>query len=453
MIYVHQVNQNVILLHHLIGKCILLLMNALSRSAEEPGQVLEDFGALDNESLKVEITETRKALSQTQARLMKLLAELDRRQAYREDGASSIEEWSSMRLGMTQGHGRSLSGLAKSLERLPALERALATGKVSLDQVEPLARVATREMDEELAEAVEGWSVTQCRRHAKKIAMTKDVQNETKDSKGYLTLGQYLDGSWKIAGHLTAEQGNCLDRALGHLASKAGPDPETQEYEPWGVRMADALVELVGAGFQQHEPATPFVLVHMHAGVLAGMGSSLAAKALGEKGLAPNHGIDISLLGAEIEDFDGDAALVHAEVGRRLACDSRWQAVADDLRAEPFALGQVERSAPQFMRRALKKRDGLCRFPGCDRSRYLHAHHIIHWADGGPTELWNLVLLCNRHHKFLHEKRWRLEGDPREELIFVSPEGKRTSSRPAARVLPSGPAAKEPEDATNVSTG
>jgi len=337
---------------------------------------------------------------------------------------------------------------------LPALGKALATGRASLDQVEPLARVATQDMDEELAEAVEGWSVTQCRRHAKKIAMSKGVQSGSKGSRGYLTLGQYLDGSWKMAGHLTAEQGNCLDRALGQLASKAGPDPETQEYEPWGVRMADALVELVGAGFKEHEAATPFVLVHMHAGVLAGMGSPLAAKSLETgRGTTGCEGTDVSLLGAEIEDFDGDTALVHAEIGRRLACDCFWQAVADDLRAEPFALGRVERSAPQFMRRALKKRDGLCRFPGCDHSRYLHAHHIIHWADGGPTELWNLVLVCNHHHKFLHEKHWTLEGDPREELFFVSPEGKRISSHPAARSLPSSSAAKEETDAAEISSG
>jgi len=53
-------------------------------------------------------------------------------------------------------------------------------------------------------------------------------------------------------------------------------------------------------------------------------------------------------------------------------------------------------------------RDAGCRFPGCGRTRWLQAHHIEHWAHGGPTALPNLILLCQHHHQCVHEGGWRL---------------------------------------------
>src|SRR4029077_8746214 len=63
------------------------------------------------------------------------------------------------------------------------------------------------------------------------------------------------------------------------------------------------------------------------------------------------------------------------------------------------------------MRRAVVLRDGHCRLPGCDRPpAWCDAHHVLHWADGGRTDLCNLILLCRRHHRMLHERGgFRLE--------------------------------------------
>jgi hypothetical protein len=59
------------------------------------------------------------------------------------------------------------------------------------------------------------------------------------------------------------------------------------------------------------------------------------------------------------------------------------------------------------MRRALVLRDKGCAFPGCTTpAAWTHAHHIIHWADGGSTALSNLVLLCPHHHRVLHHTPW-----------------------------------------------
>jgi len=73
---------------------------------------------------------------------------------------------------------------------------------------------------------------------------------------------------------------------------------------------------------------------------------------------------------------------------------------------------------------------GSERFPGCGRAHFLHAHHIVHWADGGPTDPDNLVMLCTTHHRVLHKRHWRILGDPHGPLTFLRPDGRAYDSRP-----------------------
>ena len=72
-------------------------------------------------------------------------------------------------------------------------------------------------------------------------------------------------------------------------------------------------------------------------------------------------------------------------------------------------VGRTRRVVNGSRSRALKARDKGCRFPGCDRpASWTNAHHIVHWARGGTTDLDNLVLLCHRHHWMVHEGGWQL---------------------------------------------
>ena len=82
------------------------------------------------------------------------------------------------------------------------------------------------------------------------------------------------------------------------------------------------------------------------------------------------------------------------------------------------------------LRRALVLRDGGCAFPSCDRPpRWCDSHHVVHWADGGPTALPNLVLMCRRHHRMVHQPGgFRLEvcdGRP----TFKRPDGSMLEDR------------------------
>ena len=92
--------------------------------------------------------------------------------------------------------------------------------------------------------------------------------------------------------------------------------------------------------------------------------------------------------------------------------------LVEDEHGEPLSVGRKSRVVPQAIKRALWARDRGCRFPGCGRRRFVDAHHIEHWADGGPTSLWNLVLLCGHHHRRAHDPRYRTTLTAAGELRF-----------------------------------
>jgi hypothetical protein len=94
---------------------------------------------------------------------------------------------------------------------------------------------------------------------------------------------------------------------------------------------------------------------------------------------------------------------VSAETSRRLACDCGVVPWRESLDGETLDVGRKTRSIPPSIRRALQRRDGGCRFPGCTAHKYVDAHHVVHWADGGETKLDNLVTLCRHHHRAVHE--------------------------------------------------
>jgi hypothetical protein len=104
--------------------------------------------------------------------------------------------------------------------------------------------------------------------------------------------------------------------------------------------------------------------------------------------------------------LDG-AGLVDAASARRIACDCKLAPVVLGANSEPLDIGRGSYTVSTAQRRALIVRDGGCAFPGCDRPhRWCAGHHIAHWADGGPTDLNNLVLLCGRHHRLIHHSDW-----------------------------------------------
>jgi len=191
-------------------------------------------------------------------------------------------------------------------------------------------------------------------------------------------------GMVRVDGDLDPETGETLLTALravldAEARSRGGDDTRTP-----AERRADALGEICRQWLDRSDRPTV-------AGERPHVTVTVGSDALQDEGRA------VSEL-----DHVGPA---QAEVARRLACDASITRVVLSPRSEPLDVGRKTPVIPPAIRRAVIVRDRHCRFPGCDRPQaWCDAHHTVHWADGGPTALANLLLLCRRHHRMVHER-------------------------------------------------
>ena len=237
------------------------------------------------------------------------------------------------------------------------------------------------------------------------------------------------DGTVRINGRLTAEVGELLTQALTAAretlyqqrraeAAGTGPSDVFEETPTMEQQQADALALLAETalhhGIDPGAPAERYqVMVHVDAEVLAD------ADAPGQ-----------SLL--------EDGARVPAGTSQRLACDASRVVMRHGPDGQVVEVGARTRTIPSALRRVLHYRDRGCRFPGCGL-RFGQGHHIRHWAQGGPTTLSNLALLCRRHHRAVHEDGYQMERQPDSELRFYRPDGRLLPHVPPPREVPGDP--------------
>ena len=126
---------------------------------------------------------------------------------------------------------------------------------------------------------------------------------------------------------------------------------------------------------------------------------------------------------------------VSAETSRRLACDASRVVMRHDEEGRVVEVGARTRTIPPAIRRALHHRDRGCRFPGCS-SALGEGHHVQHWAEGGPTTLSNLALLCRRHRRAVHEEGFHIEREGDGTLKFRWPDGQLMPEVPPPVAIP-----------------
>jgi hypothetical protein len=127
------------------------------------------------------------------------------------------------------------------------------------------------------------------------------------------------------------------------------------------------------------------------------------------------------LAGAAAAEMEFSLPISAASV-QRLACDCSVTRVLLSQESMVIDVGRTRRVIPGSLRRALHARDGHCQWPGCERAASLcQGHHLVHWISGGETRLDNLILLCNRHHRMVHESGWQLIKAQRGKLIAIPP--------------------------------
>jgi uncharacterized protein DUF222/HNH endonuclease len=225
------------------------------------------------------------------------------------------------------------------------------------------------------------------------------VNRETADARSVRSLATWWDEDMRLLyleGTLPPEEGAAVQAALEARAREIVLTDAPAD--PGAARLADAFVELVTSSSEQAGESV--LVVHADADVVAG-----AEPAEGPVLAETEEGVRLS-----------------SDAVRRIACDAKVEWVLES-EGRPVGIGRRGRHIPPRLLRLLRHRDGTCRFPGCDARRWLKAHHLVHWADAGPTDLDNLVLLCHAHHRLLHEGGWRSSGHPAHELRFHDPGG------------------------------
>jgi 5-methylcytosine-specific restriction endonuclease McrA len=129
---------------------------------------------------------------------------------------------------------------------------------------------------------------------------------------------------------------------------------------------------------------------------------------------------------------------VPAETSRRLACDASRVVMRHDENGHVVEIGARTWTIPPALRRALHHRDRGCRFPGCGLPLG-EGHHIRHWANGGPTTLSNLAMLCRRHHRSVHVEGYHVDRQPDGALRFRRPDGRLLPDVPPPAAVPRDP--------------
>jgi hypothetical protein len=393
---------------------------ALLRDGARPGTV-----SRRTEALVASVSQHHRAISAHQSQLLVAVVELDRRRAWRVDGATSMVAWLVQRCGVSAATARDWVTAAAKLPSLPKIADALSHGKLSFDQVKPLVEVAKPDTDAQLAEQATHWSAKQVR----ELALATRNQSDERSTGFYARrFLRFDDRRRTLTGTLPEDHYAVVKSSLIARASRQGRDRT-----PFDQRMADALVAVCkgdavergtrpihGAGENQAGGARrnrPTVVVHADMSFLAGAEGGAAG------------GAELDVLGP-----------VSREVARRLACDAKVLVSADGPDGRSLNLGRTRRDPSDAQRVEIRRRDKGCRFPGCTHTEFTDVHHVRHWIDGGPTDLDNLVELCDQHHRCVHEMGWKISGNTNVELTFQSPTGRRSASTPS----PSPTAANPP---------
>ncbi len=319
---------------------------------------------------------------------MRTVGAHDRSGAWLDDGAVSSAAWVREHCRVPHGVARATVDLARTLPSLPATSEAFARGDISRRHAEAIANACTSErrdaivdFESALVDAARVASVRELRGIVQHVTDAIDgdggaaTANEHHERRR-LHVSPTLDGMVAIDGLLDPESGEVVLSALD-AAMRVDLEPGDVRSKP--QRRADALVQLCAG---EHVVANVSVLVDVES-------------------LERRGGIDAAMR-ARAEAAHVGA--LSAETLRRLSCDAGISRVITQGCSEPLDVGRATRTISPALRRALVVRDGGCSFPGCDRPPgWCDAHHRVHWADGGETRLDNLVLLCRRHHRAVHE--------------------------------------------------
>jgi 5-methylcytosine-specific restriction endonuclease McrA len=353
----------------------------------------QELRFLSDGELDGRLGEARRAIAVLQGECARIVAEVERRGSFAADGHLSVTSWVESRYGVWWSEAAREVRVARGLEHMPGVRAALADGEVSSAGVAMLvdAREANPEefansedMLVEAARTLPARGLKRAVEHWKAVVEPERALTQERErfERRGLQASPTFEGMVRVDGNLDPETGGTVLAALRAVTdgwARAGDDGRSP-----AQRRADALGEVCRGWLSRADrPSTggerPHLTVIVDLETLEGRAG---------RPVATSEGVPLG-----------------PEAVRRLACDASVSRVITGARSEPLEAGRTTRVIPPALRRAVVVRDRGCAFPGCGRpASWCDAHHVVHWADGGRTDLGNLVLLCRRHHRLVHDR-------------------------------------------------
>ncbi|OCB14984.1 HNH endonuclease signature motif containing protein, partial [Mycobacterium intracellulare] len=338
-------------------------------------------------------------------RIVEIVAEIDRDGLWGVTGARSVPALVAWKLGCSSANAHTLAAIAGRLTEFPRCAAGMREGRLSADQVGVIAARAGQGSDAHYAQLAAVATVNQLRTAVKLEPRPQPEPRPDPGPERSITTTTDEAGSCyriKLPHHDAAKFDAALashrdaliaewkrdhdERAAGQRASEQRPPlPST----------ADAFMRLIEAGWDAEATRRPH-----------GQHTTVVAHLDIERRVAALH------LGPLLSDAER----------RLLTCDATCE-VWFERHGQPIGAGRTTRVINRRLRRALEYRDRACVVPGCGATRGLHAHHLWHWEDGGPTELANLVLVCPYHHRAHHRGLITITG-PAHALVVTDDDGR-----------------------------
>lgn len=338
----------------------------------------------------------RQKIDNLEVEFSRLAIEFDKTNWWGYEGFNTAFDWIRINCHLNSHQAWNALAVGSVEAELPQTLQAMQAGEIGFAHVATMARTASEvrgAFDETrllplARETSPGKFFHKCihYRHAIDADGYNRDQERLAEERG-LRLNTAQDGCVLISGLLDPVGGAAVRTALEPLAQPSGEHDDRNREQ----RYADALVELASGG----KPAE--IQVTSTIETLKGMAGAAAAE------------MEFSLP-------------ISTKTVRRMACDCSVTRVLLDQDSAVVDLGRSKRVVSHALRSALKVRDGHCQWPGCEReASRCDGHHLVHWIEGGETNLRNLVLLCRRHHRMVHEGGWQLVKRDDGRIVTVAP--------------------------------
>lgn len=331
-------------------------------------------------------------------RFLDVVAELDRREAWKGWEARSMAHWVSWKCGVGPRAAQEHVRVALALVDLPVTRAEFAAGQLSYSKVRALTRFITPGNETDTVVVARHATAAQLERIARAHgaacrAADPDRARAALDA-SHVSFLTNDDGTITITARVPADVGIRAIKAIDHAATglPRAPDSEPQ------TKRVNGFEAVIDAYLEPDPDRSGPVEVVAH--------------------------VDVETLS---EDTPGRCELeghpIASETLRRLACDCGVR-LSIDRDGQILDLGRKARFPSPALRRAVETRDERrCRFPGCTQRTRLRAHHVRHWGHGGATDRENLLMLCPIHHRSVHEGGWNIEADGHGGFTFFNPRG------------------------------